>query len=149
MLMRSMLESPAARRRASWIRCWLASVGSTWVAMVYWLVLHRLATASWPPVSGLMYHVSTGFAEAEEHAASNPARSTRATTRTMLRRPAPTPFLRTAEHFMCGSLQRPWVTYCACFPSAQGPRIAPSVRSRCVPGVSEATLAHELVQTGI
>src|SRR5690349_10918336 len=129
MLIRSMLESPAARRRASWIRCWPASVGSTWVAIVYWLVLHRAATAAWPPVSGLMYQVSTGFAEAEEQAASSPAARTRTVTRTTFRRPAGAPIQRIAEHLMCSSCNRLWVTSCACFRHAQRPAVATSARS--------------------
>src|SRR3954447_11667265 len=66
MLMMSMPESSAANRRASWIRCSLASCGSTWVVIVYlpfesseqfW------ATFAWPPASGLMYQMSFGFPE--------------------------------------------------------------------------------------
>ena len=56
-LIRSMLVSCAASRRASWMRCWLASCGSTCVSIVYSSVLHFSAIASWPPASGLMYQV--------------------------------------------------------------------------------------------
>ena len=45
-LIRSMPESCAASRRDSWTRCWVASCGSTWVAILYWSVLQFLATAS-------------------------------------------------------------------------------------------------------
>src|SRR3954447_1676563 len=63
MLIRSMVLSPAASRRASWIRCWPASCGNTWVSMLYLSVLQFLATASCPPASGLMYHVSVVLPE--------------------------------------------------------------------------------------
>src|SRR3954452_24869132 len=55
MLMMSMPESLAASRRASWIRCSLASWGSTCVVIVYWSVLQFEATFACPPASGLMY----------------------------------------------------------------------------------------------
>ena len=45
-LIRSMPESCAASRRASWTRCWVASCGSTWVAILYWSVLQFFATAA-------------------------------------------------------------------------------------------------------
>ena len=58
MLMMSMPESSAASRRASWIRCSLASWGSTCVLILYLSVLQFAATFACPPESGLMYQVN-------------------------------------------------------------------------------------------
>src|SRR5690349_17859646 len=58
---RSIAGSLAARRRDSWMRCWLESCGSTWVVIMYSSVEHFSATASWPPASGLMYQTSSGL----------------------------------------------------------------------------------------
>src|SRR5690242_8817980 len=74
MLMMSMPESWAASRRASWIRCSLASCGSTCVVIVYLLVLQFAATFACPPASGLMYQYSVSVVLAlAEQAASSPA----------------------------------------------------------------------------
>src|SRR3954471_18280050 len=51
MLMMSMPESCAASRGASWIRCSLASWGSTWVLILYLSVLQFAATLACPPAS--------------------------------------------------------------------------------------------------
>src|SRR3954452_6070075 len=80
MLMMSMPESSAANRRASWIRCSLASCGSTWVVIVYWSVEQFAATLAWPPESGLVYQISCGLPPLAlaEQAASSPENVVRA-----------------------------------------------------------------------
>src|SRR3954451_14361842 len=70
---RSMPESCAASRLASWMRCWLASCGRTCVLIVDLPLLASeqfFATAPWPPLSGLRYQTSSGGPELPPHAAS-------------------------------------------------------------------------------
>src|SRR3954471_20189198 len=78
MLIRSMPESCASRRRASCTRCWLASCGSVWVVIVYWSVLQVAAMAAWPPLSGLMYQTSVVLPLPPPQAVRTPAAVARA-----------------------------------------------------------------------
>src|SRR3954465_1837300 len=109
MLMMSMPESCAASRRASWIRCSLASWGSTCVVILYLSVLQFAATLACPPESGLMYQVSCVTPDADEHAASvAPARaptvaSAHAFVLPCCRLPWPETFIRPPPYDACHS----------------------------------------------
>ncbi|CPU63926.1 Uncharacterised protein [Mycobacteroides abscessus] len=95
-LMMSIDESFAARRRASCSRCDAASRGSSSVVMRYAppaASVQAAAMSAWPPLSGLMYHVSSGVPSSPgPHAASgatSPAATRTASARVRRRTSAP------------------------------------------------------------
>ncbi len=101
-LIRSIDESSAANRRASWMRCSLALPGSSSVSILYWSVLQRSAIPACPNApsksagglgSGLIHHVSVGTPPSSPpHAVAATTMTTTADAARHLARRTRTPF---------------------------------------------------------